>query len=37
MLNQLFVISNFAFKYTLMVENVYPIIAHSNEKGNKAG
>lgn len=37
MLNQFFVISNFAFRYTLIVENVYPIIAHNNENGNKAG
>ncbi len=31
MLNALFVISNFVFKYTLMVEKVKPMIAASNE------
>jgi hypothetical protein len=31
MLNALFVISNFVFKYTLIVEKVKPIIAANNE------
>lgn len=30
-------ISNFVFRYTLIVENVYPIMADNNENGNKDG
>ena len=37
MQNELFVISNFAFRYTLMVEKVKPIIAANNENIKKFG
>ena len=37
MLNEHFVISNFAFRYTLMVEKVKPIIAANNENIKKFG
>ena len=37
MLNELFVISNFALRYTLMVEKVKPIIAANNENIKKFG
>lgn len=37
MVNALFVISNFVFKYTLMVEKVKPIMAANNENIKKFG